>query len=99
MLEEETDYLTIAITSNTIVGVIILAIIIVYHKKKKRKPEKSELPQFQREVLPPIYKGKDPSVFNELLLEKGMHEEYVEMPQEYFDNVKNTEKVRNLRIV
>merc|ERR1712076_254325 len=70
-----------------------------WRKKKKRKPEKYELPQFQREVLPPIYKGKDPSVFNELLLEKGMHEEYVEMPKEYFDNVKNTEKVENLRIV
>lgn len=99
MVEEETDYLTIAITSNTIVGVIILVVIIVYHKKKKRKPEKYELPQFQREVLPPIYKGKDPNVFNELLLEKGMHEEYVEMPKEYFDNVKNMEKVENLRIV
>jgi len=99
LVEEETDYLTIGITSNTIVGVIILAVIIVYHKKKKRKPQKSELPQYQREVLPPIYKGNDPSVFNELLLDKGMHEEYLEMTKEYFDNVKNTEKVKDLRIV
>merc|ERR1712072_796175 len=99
MLEEETDYLTIAITTNTMVGVIILVVVIVYHKKKKRKPEKYELPQFQSEVLPPIYKGKDQIVFNELLLEKGMHEEYVEMPKEYFDNAKNMEKEENLRIV
>merc|ERR1711874_186936 len=99
MVEEETDYLTIIITTNTIIGVIILALIIVYHKKKKRKPEHSELPRFQKEVLPPIYKGKDPSVFNELLLDKGMHEEYLEMTKEYFDNVKNNEKVKELRIV
>lgn len=98
-LEEESDYLTLAITTNTIVGAIILVFIIVYHKRKKRKPEKSELPTFQKEVLPPIYKGKDPSVFNELLLDKGMHEEYLEISKEYFDNVKNTEKVKDLRIV
>jgi hypothetical protein len=99
MVEEETDYLTIIITTNTIIGVIILAVIIVYHKKKKRKPEDAELPRFQKEVLPPIYKGKDPSVFNELLLDKGMHEEYLEMTKEYFDNVKNNEKIKDLRIV
>lgn len=99
LVEEESDYLTLAITTNTIVGAIILVFIILYHKRKKRKPEKSELPTFQKEVLPPIYKGKDPSVFNELLLDKGMHEEYLEMSKEYFDNVKNTEKVKDLRIV
>eukprot|EP00092_Neocalanus_flemingeri_P000447 GFUD01000476.1.p1 GENE.GFUD01000476.1~~GFUD01000476.1.p1 ORF type:complete len:622 (-),score=168.19 GFUD01000476.1:456-2087(-) len=96
--EEESDYVTIAITINTIVGIIILVFLLIYHNKKKRSANRAELPTVQRQVLPPIYRGNDPSVFNELLLDKGMHEEYLHISKEYFDNNK-VEKVKDLRIV
>merc|ERR1711963_290270 len=85
--EEESNTITVILTTNTLVGAFI-----IYHKKRKKDKEKPILPTVQKEVLQPIFKGKDQSVLEELLLNKGMHEEYLHMTKEYFDNVTNTEK-------
>merc|ERR1711902_397101 len=56
------------------------------------------LPQLDRAVLPPIYRGEDPTVFDEVLLKDGMTENYGSISNEYYDNSKNEKKI-DLRIV
>jgi len=90
--EEESNTITVILSTNTLVGAFILLAVVIYHKKRKKDKEKPILPTVQKEVLQPIFKGKDQSVLEELLLNKGMHEEYLHMTKEYFDNVTNTEK-------
>merc|ERR1712183_106897 len=99
LLEEEqtTDWVAIVITINTIVAVIILAVVILWSKKKailkwirEGNQRDRELPVIQRDVLPPIYAGKDNSIFEELLLGSGMGEkEYLKLSAEYHDRTPN----------
>jgi len=93
--EEESNYLTTILTVNTVVGAVILFFVIVYHKFKKKSRGRSELPELEKEA--PIC--KDPTVFDELILDNGMHEEYGSISKEYFDNIQNTERSRDLRII
>jgi len=107
--EDKTEYIPMALSINTIVGVIILVFIIIHHKRKNREPERIHIPEqlqrqgghevqnFQREILPPIYRGDDPTVFQELLLDRRMHEDNHGMGKEYFNN-KCIIKERELRI-
>jgi len=93
ILEEElsTDWVTIIITINTIIAVVILAGFFLWNKRKEIKRwiregnhNESQLPVVQREVLPPIYRGEDHSVFEELLVGSGMTEkDYLKLSQEY----------------
>jgi len=99
LLEEEqkTSWVTIMITINTIVAVFILAGAILWSQKKaifkwfrEGNQRDRELPVVQRDVLPPIYRGKDQSIFEELLLGSGMGEkEYLKISAEYQDRSPN----------
>ena len=93
ILEEEhtTDWIAIAITINTIMAVMCMFGYIFWIKRVKimkwirgANHNESQLPVVQREVLPPIYRGQDQSVFEELLLGTGMTEkDYLKLSQEY----------------
>merc|ERR1719410_1404288 len=99
LLEEEqkTDWIAIIISINTIVAVTILAAVILWSKRKtiskwirEGSRRDRELPVVQRDVLPPIYSGKDDSIFEELLLGSGMGEkEYLRLSSEYHDRPPN----------
>jgi len=57
---------------------------------RKGNQRARELPVVQRDVLPPIYTGKDNSIFEELLLGSGMGEkEYLKLSAEYHDRSPN----------
>ena len=79
-LEEDksVSYLTIIITINTVVGILIFVGLLLYHNKKRRTLEK------RRDHQSPIYKGNS-GVFDEMILEKEMQEEYIGL--EIFDNL------------
>jgi hypothetical protein len=108
--EDKNDYISMALSINTIVGIIILVFIIIYHKRKNREPERIAIPErlqrqgghevqnLRREILPPIYRAEDPTVFQEPLLLREMHEDYHDMTKEYF-NTKCMIKEKDLRIV
>ena len=83
LLEEErtTNWVTVVISVNTVIALVILAGISLWSRRERilkmiRRGNQNEprLPVVQREVLPPIYKGRDHSVFEELLLDSGMGE-------------------------
>ena len=99
LLEEEqkTSWVTIVITINTIVAVIIFVLVILWSRQKQLlkwimegNRRDRELPVVQRDVLPPIYSGPDNSIFEELLLGSGMGEkEYLKLSAEYHDRTPN----------
>ena len=97
-LEEEqvTDWVSLMVAVNTLLGLTVLAGVLACHYYKK-KYQGYEQP-LDRAVLPPIYRGEDPTVFDEVLLTDGMTENYGSISNEYYDNSKNEKKI-DLRIV
>ena len=95
--EQKSDWIAIIISINTIIAVTILAAVILWGKRKtiskwirEGNRRDRELPVVQRDVLPPIYSGKDDSIFEELLLGSGMGEkEYLKLSKEYHDRPPN----------
>lgn len=83
--------MTVVISVNTVIALVILAGISLWSRRERilkmiRRGNQNEprLPVVQREVLPPIYKGRDHSVFEELLLDSGMGErDYLKLSGEY----------------
>ena len=98
-LEEEqmTDWVSMMVVVNTLLGLTVLAGVLACHYYKKRYAG-YEQPTPERAVLPPIYRGEDPAIFDEVLLRDGMTENYGSISNEYFDNAKNEKKI-DLRIV
>ena len=97
-LEEEqvTDWVSLMVAVNTLLGLTVLAgVLACHHYKKKYGGYEQPL---DRAVLPPIYRGEDPTVFDEVLLKDGMTENYGSISNEYYDNSKNEKKI-DLRIV
>ena len=97
-LEEEqvTDWVSLMVAVNTLLGLAVLAGVLACHYYKKKYAGYEQPPE--RAVLPPIYRGEDPTVFDEVLLRDGMAENYGSISNEYFDNAKNEKKI-DLRIV
>jgi len=97
-LEEEqvTDWVSLMVAVNTLLGLTVLAGVLACHYYKK-KYQGYEQP-LDRAVLPPIYRGEDPTVFDEVLLKDGMTENYGSISNEYYNNSKKENKI-DLRIV
>ena len=72
------NYLSIIITINTVLGILIFVCLLVYQKKRRTTMQK------KRDHQSPIYRGSS-EVFDEMILEKEMTEEYIDM--ELFDNL------------
>ena len=91
VLEErvDTNWVTLIISINTLLGLAVLAGVLVWHYRK-RVVEQDLLPRVAR---PPIYKGEED--LDTILLNSGA-ENYGAISNEYFDN---TEKKIDLRIV
>ena len=94
--EQVTDWVSLMVTVNTLLGLAVLAGVLACHYYKKKYAGYEQPPE--RAVLPPIYRGEDPTVFDEVLLKDGMAENYGSISNEYFDNAKNEQKI-DLRIV
>jgi len=94
-LEEEqvTDWVSLMVAVNTLLGLAVLAGVLACHYYKKKYAGYEQPPE--RAVLPPIYRGEDPTVFDEVLLRDGMAENYGSISN---DNAKNEKKI-DLRIV
>merc|ERR1712012_216675 len=97
-LEEEqvTDWVSLMVAVNTLLGLTVLAGVLACHYYKKKYGGYEQ--PLDRAVLPPIYRGEDPTVFDEVLLKDGMTENYGSISNEYYDNSKNEKKI-DLRIV
>ena len=97
-LEEEqvTDWVSLMVAVNTLLGLTVLAGVLACHYYKKKYTGYEQ--PLDRAVLPPIYRGEDPTVFDEVLLKDGMTENYGSISNEYYDNSKNEKKI-DLRIV
>lgn len=78
-------WLAIAIIMNTVLGVVILLTLLIYQFTRRHTTVR-KLPQVEKSVLPPIYRGEDNEVFDELLLTNQMYEEYNNLNKEYSDN-------------
>jgi len=91
--KDEYDFLSLMLSINTFVGVILLVIIVIYHKRKNSMQERLEVearleqgrPNVGRNILPPIYREEDTIAIQELLLDRRMHEDYHEFNQEYLN--------------
>jgi len=92
--EEEHMYLSASLGINSVVGIIIIVCIVIYKKRKNIKEEGSEeesrMPSIERHVLPPPYRKEDPAATRGLLFDRKMHEDYLQVNQEYFNiNINN----------
>merc|ERR1719336_367831 len=97
-LEEKqvTDWVSLMVAVNTLLGLTVLAGVLACHYYKKKYGGYEQ--PLDRAVLPPIYRGEDPTVFDEVLLKDGMTENYGSISNEYYGNSKNEKKI-DLRIV
>ena len=86
--EEIINFLTASLGINTVVGSILLLCVIIYKKRKSIKTrgneEELERPKIVRHILPPPYRKEDPAVTGELLFDRRIHEDYLEINQEFF---------------
>merc|ERR1719422_1676334 len=86
--EEKFNFLTASLGINTVVGSILLLCIIIYKKRKsiktRRNKEELERPKIEGQILPPPYRREDPAVTGELLFDRRIHEDYLEINQEFF---------------
>jgi len=89
--EEETNWISLVIAINTLLGLVILAGLLIWHYRKRVVVDQ-RFPR-DRQALPPIYKSQDNMVFDEFLLKDGMKEDYGSMSNEYFENKKNEHKI------
>ena len=78
MKESSFSYLSLIISINTVIGVLIFVGLIIHHKNKRKTLAK------KRKHESPIYKG-NPGSFDEIILEKEMQEEYIGL--DIFDNL------------
>jgi len=96
VMEQDTGWISLVIGINTIVGLVVILIILVWHYRKTPAPEVT-FPR-DRAVLPPIYKGEDVAMLDDIILNSGMIEEYTAINNQNFHNIKNEEKI-DLRVV
>ena len=76
--ERSGSFLKLVITINTVIGIFIFVGLLLYHKQKRRSE------QMRRDHQSPIFRGNS-GVFDEMVLEKEMQEEYIDM--DIFDNL------------
>jgi hypothetical protein len=97
MEQQDTDWVSLIVAVNTLLGMLVLAGVFVWHYRRRAGAQL--LPTtIERAVLPPIYRGEDMGLFDELDLRDGMTENYGAISNEYFDNPKDEKKI-DLRIV
>jgi len=92
--EDEHMYLSASLGINSVVGIIIIVCIVIYKKrnnnKERRSEEDSRMPNMERHVLPPPYRKEDPNATRGLLFDRKMHEDYLQVNQEYLNiNINN----------
>ena len=97
MLEQEhdTDWISLIIAINTLLGLVVLAAVLFWHYRRKLAEVSEVLPGvFPREHAAPIFRGEDMAEIDNLL---QYTENYGAISNEYFDP--NQEKKIDLRIV
>jgi len=92
--EHEHMFLSASLGINSVVGIIIIVCIVIYKKRKNikegRSEEDSRMPNIERHVLPPPYRKEDPHATRGLLFDRKMHEDYLQVNQEYLNiNINN----------
>jgi len=92
--EHEHMFLSASLGINSVVGIIIIVCIVIYKKRKNNKEGRSEedsrMPNIERHVLPPPYRKEDPHARRGLLFDRKMHEDYLQVNQEYLNiNINN----------
>jgi len=91
--EHEHMFLSASLGINSVVGIIIIVCIVIYKRKNNkegRSEEDSRMPNIERHVLPPPYRKEDPNATRGLLFDRKMHEDYLQVNQEYLNiNINN----------